>query len=75
MNRSIDYNNSKLKIFASYIVPHRGAFALDMCLSLAVAMVDLAFPYITRHSLNSLLPKGLFGAFFAVLPVMENSSG
>ena len=26
MNRSINDQNSKLKIFASYIVPHRGAF-------------------------------------------------
>ena len=70
MNRSINDQNSKLKIFASYIVPHRGAFALDMCLSLAVAVVDLAFPYMTRQSLNSLLPKGLFGAFFAVMGIL-----
>ena len=70
MNRNINFQNSKLKIFASYIVPHRGAFALDMCLSLAVAAVDLAFPYITRHSLNSLLPNGLFRAFFAVMGIL-----
>ena len=29
MNRNIDFNRPKLAVFASYIYPHRGAFALD----------------------------------------------
>ena len=66
----IDYSKSKLFIFASYIIPHRKAFILDMLLSLAVAMVDLAFPYITRHAMNSLLPEKLFAAFFAVMGIL-----
>ena len=66
----IDYSKSKLSIFASYIIPHRKAFILDMLLSLAVAMVDLAFPYITRHAMNSLLPQKLFAAFFAVMGIL-----
>ena len=70
MNSNIDFNRSKLNIFASYIVPHRGAFALDMGLSLAVALVDLAFPYVTRQSLHSLLPQGLFRTFFAVMGIL-----
>ena len=70
MNRSIDFSRSKLAVFASYIAPHRGAFALDMCLSLAVALVDLAFPYVTRHTMNTLLPQKLFAAFFSVMAVL-----
>ena len=70
MNRSIDFNRSKLAVFASYIVPHRGAFALDMCLSLAVALVDLAFPYVTRHTMNTLLPQKQFAAFFSVMALL-----
>ena len=70
MNRSIDFNRSKLAVFASYIAPHRGAFALDMCLSLAVALVDLAFPYVTRHTMNTLLPQKQFAAFFSVMAVL-----
>ena len=66
----IDYNRSKLSIFASYIVPHRSAFVLDMALSLAVALVDLAFPYVTRQAMNRLLPQNLFGTFFAVMGVL-----
>ena len=70
MNRTINFQNSKLKIFASYIRPHWRAFALDMELSLLVALVDLAFPYVTRHSMHSLLPQGLFRTFFAVMAIL-----
>ena len=70
MTDTIDFSRSKLSIFASYIRPHSGAFALDMGLSLAVALVDLAFPYITRQSMNRLLPQGLFSVFFAVMAVL-----
>ena len=70
MNRNIDFNRPKLAVFASYIYPHRGAFALDMCLSLAVALVDLAFPYVTRHTMNTLLPQKQFTAFFFVMAIL-----
>ena len=70
MNREINFNRSKLSIFASYILPHGRAFALDMGLSLAVALVDLAFPYVTRQTMNSLLPQRLFTVFFAVMAIL-----
>ena len=70
MDRNIDFNRPKLAVFASYIYPHRGAFALDMCLSLAVALVDLAFPYVTRHTMNTLLPQKQFTAFFSVMAIL-----
>ena len=70
MDRNIDFNRPKLAVFASYIYPHRGAFALDMCLSLAVALVDLAFPYVTRHTMNTLLPQKHFTSFFSVMAIL-----
>ena len=70
MSRTIDYSRSKLAVFASYIFPHRAAFALDMCLSLAVALEDLAFPYVTRHTMNTLLPQKEFAAFFSVMALL-----
>ena len=69
-NGNIDFSKSKLSIFASYIRPHSRAFALDMGLSLAVALVDLVFPYISRHAMNSLLPQKLFSAFFTVMGLL-----
>ena len=43
-----DYSRSKLAIFASYIKPHKKAFAIDMALSVGNALVDLIFPYVSR---------------------------
>ena len=70
MNRAIDYERSKLSVFAAYIRPHRHAVALDMLLSLLIALVDLVFPYVSRNTMNSLLPQKLFTAFFAVMGIL-----
>ena len=65
-----DYSRSRLAIFASYIVPHRKAFAIDMALSVGIAVVDLIFPYVSRWSMRNLLPEGLFQTFFVVMAIM-----
>ena len=65
-----DYSRSKLAIFASYIKPHGKAFAIDMALSVGIAIVDLVFPYVSRWSMRRLLPDGLYRAFFIVMAVM-----
>ena len=65
-----DYSRSKLAIFASYIKPHKKAFAIDMALSVGIALVDLIFPYVSRWSMRSLLPDGLYRAFFTVMAIM-----
>ncbi len=64
------YERSKLAIMASYIRPHRRAFAADMIFSLIIALIDLIFPYISRWSMYTLLPDNLFGTFFAVMLIM-----
>ena len=66
----INYKAPPLKIFAQYIGRHRGLFALDMSCSVAVALVDLIFPYVSRLSMHSLLPDKRYGAFFAVMALM-----
>ena len=70
MNSKIDFNKSNLSVFASYILPHRKAFALDMLLSLSIALVDLIFPYLTRHTMNTLLPEKMFTTFFLVMGIL-----
>ena len=65
-----DFSRSKPAIFASYIKPHGKAFAIDMALSVAIAIVDLVFPYVSRWSMRSLLPEGLFKTFFSVMLIM-----
>jgi ATP-binding cassette subfamily B protein len=63
-------NSGYLKIFASYYPPHLKLFALDMVCALCIALVDLAFPYVSKRSMEALLPNRLFGAFFAVMAAM-----
>ena len=66
----IDYDRPPLSVFAAYIRPHRGAFILDMTLSVLAAAVDLIFPYATRGAINRLLPDKLYTAFFTVMAIL-----
>ena len=43
---------------------------MDMGLSVAVALVDLIFPLVSRWSMQALLPQGLFRAFFSVMSIV-----
>ena len=70
MKEKIDFNRSKLSVFAAYIRPHRKAFVVDMGLSVAVALVDLIFPLVSRWSMQALLPQGLFRAFFSAMSIV-----
>ena len=70
MKEKIDFSRSKLSVFAAYIRPHREAFAVDMGLSVAVALVDLIFPLVSRWSMQALLPQGLFRAFFSAMSIV-----
>jgi len=64
------YNDKPLKIFLSYIWGHKKLFMLDMFCALMVSVIDLVFPYVSRHSMNVLLPKSLFASFFSVMLLM-----
>ena len=68
MNKN--YNDKPLKIFISYIMGHKDLFAVDMVCAIIVSVVDMVFPYISRISMNRLLPESLFTAFFAVMGIM-----
>ena len=64
-----------LRLFLSYYRPHLGLFLLDMACALGIALVDLAFPYVSRLALNELLPESLFAAFFAVMAALLAAYG
>ena len=65
-----NYNDNPFKIFISYISGHRKLFAADMLCALTASIIDLVFPYVSRMSMNRLLPEKLFPAFFAVMGIM-----
>ena len=45
-----------LKRFLAYYKPHMLLFSLDMLASLAVAVIGVFYPMITRAMLNDLIP-------------------
>ena len=66
----IDYKGHPIKIFAHYIARHKKLFFLDMGCAVAVSAIDLIFPYVSRMSMNELLPNNLYSTFFAVMGIM-----
>lgn len=62
--------SSALRIFLSYFKPHRKLFFLDMCCALMIAVIDLAFPYVSRWCMYQLLPESAYQTFFAVMAVV-----
>ena len=61
---------SALQIFLSYFRPHRRLFIMDLVCALAISLIDLAFPYVSRWCMYELLPQSAYGAFFAVMAVI-----
>ena len=59
-----------LGIFLSYFRPHIGLFVLDMTCALLIALIDLAFPYVSRMCMYDLIPESKYQAFFAVIGIL-----
>ena len=64
------FRRGYVPIFLSYYKPHLKLFILDMACALGIALVDLAFPAVSREALNTLLPQSMFTAFFTVMAVL-----
>lgn len=56
-----------LKRFVGYYKPHLPLFLLDMTCATLMAGIDIAFPLLSKHALQDLLPNSMFGAFFRVV--------
>ena len=68
--KPINYHDKPLKIFARYIARHKKLFFLDMGCSVAVALIDLIFPFVSRMTMYRLLPNQLYRTFFTVMVLM-----
>ena len=63
-------NGSELRIFLSYFRTHRKLFYLDMVSALAIAVIDLAFPAVSRWCMYTLLPANAWRTFWTVMAVV-----
>ena len=66
-----DYRTRRpLRIFLSYFRPHRGLFLLDITCAFFIAVIDLAFPLISRTAMYHWLPEKNYRVFFIVMAVV-----
>lgn len=68
--KPIDYQKSDLSVFLAYILRQRRLFAIDTVCAIAVAVIDLAFPYVSRNAMNRYLPEKLYTTFFVVMAIL-----
>lgn len=70
MDNQKDFNKSLFNIFFSYFGPHKKLFIIDMCCAFFVAVVDIAFPLVSRFAMYELLPGKIYQTFFTVMVIM-----
>ena len=63
-------NRGVIRIFLSYFKPHMKLFILDLVCAFAIALVDLAYPLVSRTAMYDLLPEKAYTAFFVVMAVV-----
>ncbi len=62
-----------LRIFASYYRPHLKLFILDLTCALCIALIDLAFPLVSRRAMEVCFPNRLFSTFFLIMAVIAGA--
>ena len=65
-----DYNAHPLRIFLRYFRPHTRLFAVDMLCAVAVALIDLFFPFVSRRCMQVYLPAAAYRTFFIVMAIV-----
>lgn len=54
---------SPFKIFLAYIMGEKKLFIIDTICAVLVAAIDLAFPYVSKSSMQTYLPQSLYRTF------------
>ena len=70
MRKEKDFSASPLKIFISYIGDEKRLFLIDMLCAVAVSVIDLVFPYVSKNSMEAYLPQSLYKTFFTVMGIL-----
>ena len=63
-----DYQRrSPLSIFLRYFGNHKKLFAVDVACAVGIAVIDLAFPLVTRSALYDMMPNRMYRTFFVIM--------
>lgn len=60
-------SRSEFQIFLSYFKPHKSLFILDMTCAFLIALIDMAFPAVSRWCMYTLIPQNIWGIFWLVM--------
>ena len=63
-------SRSELSIFLSYFKPHLRLFLLDIFSALMIAVIDLAFPFVTRWCLYTLIPDNNWKTYWTEMALV-----
>ena len=61
---------SPFKIFLVYIMGEKKLFIIDTICAVLVAAIDLAFPYVSKSSMQTYLPQSMYRTFFIVMAIL-----
>lgn len=53
----MNYHDKPLKTFLNYYKPHLHLFIADMICAIIIAAIDVAFPMLTKYTLDSIIPN------------------
>ena len=63
-------NRGVIRVFLSYFRPHIKLFILDILCAFTIALIDLAYPLISRTAMYDLLPEKAYTTFFVVMGIV-----
>ena len=67
----MDFKNKKpFEIFVAYIMREKKLFIIDTICAVLVAAIDLAFPYVSKSSMQTYLPQSMYKTFFVVMAIL-----
>ena len=59
-----------MRIFFSYFKPHKKLFLMDISCAFVIALIDLAFPLVSRTAMYHWLPDKEYSVFFVAMVVV-----
>lgn len=66
----MNYNKKPLSIFLSYYKPHLHLFLIDMFCALLIAVIDVAFPMMSKYTLDSIIPNQNMRLFIILIVIL-----
>ncbi len=70
MKKKTESTGSLLGLFLSYFKNHIGLFTLDISCAFLIALIDLAFPLVSRTAMYQWLPEKQYTVFFTVMAIV-----